>query len=173
MGSLNKHIIVGTVGKDPVLRVTQSGKSVCEISIATNDGDKDNQGNPLTNWHKVICFDKTAEFVSRNVAKGTIVCAEGPVKLRSFDGKEGHKVYIKETIAFKVELITKSVKNDNPASYKEGAPPMQAEQFDNIGQLFPGSNGTGATDVQNNTTVAGEEHTYQSPPYGPEDDLPF
>lgn len=190
MGSINLHILCGTVGKDPVLRTTQSGKTVTEISVATSDGDKDAQGNFLTNWHKVVCFDKAAEFVGRNVGKGTVVAVQGPVKLRSFVGKDGQKVYMKETLGYKVETLTKSIRNNNPATYTPGneAPATAGET--NVNEAFPNApvqepwERTPAPSAPEAPTiaqavaeakaqpapilpgqeVAGQEHTEQGPP---------
>jgi len=166
MGSVNLHLIVGTVGKDPVLRVTKSGKSVCEISVATNDGDKSMDGKPLTNWHKVICFDKVADFVGKYVAKGTLVSVQGPVKLRNFTGDGGKVIYIKETIGYKIEALSKSTRNSNPATYTPSTtPPMPASGMRNIREAIPSV-------IPTEAVPAGQEHTEQAPPQT-DDDLPF
>lgn len=129
MGSVNLHIIVGSVGKDPEIRKTKTGKSICELSVATNDGEKGPDGSPLTNWHKVICFDKVADFVGAYVVKGTMVSVQGPVKLRNFEGKDGNTVYIKETKGFKVELLAKGRPKGSSTPYDaSGGQQEQAPQ---------------------------------------------
>lgn len=120
MGSVNLHIVVGMVGQDPVLRTTQTGKSVCELSVATNDGDKDrNTGKDIANWHKLVCFGKTAEFVSTYIGKGTTIWAQGKVKMRTWDKKDGSgKGYTKETLVDRIEALSKTQKNDNPPMHQ-------------------------------------------------------
>jgi single-strand DNA-binding protein len=163
MGSVNLHLIVGTVGKDPVIRKTKDGKSICDISVATNDGDKGMDGKLLTNWHKVVCFDKVADFVGKYVGKGTLVSVQGPVKLRNFTGKDGKVVYIKETKGYKVEALSKSTRNNDPATYTpSGATPMTADKMSSIGDSINLDGGQ----------IAGQEHTEGGPPHT-EEDLPF
>lgn len=119
MGSVNLHIVIGIVGQKPVIRTTPKGVQVCELSVATDDGDKNPDGSKKANWHKLICFGKTAEFVSTYIDKGVTICAQGKVKLREWEKRDGSgKGYTKETIVDKIEALSRTQKNENPPSYQ-------------------------------------------------------
>ncbi len=71
-GTVNKVLILGRIGQDPEIRYTQSGSPVANVSIATNDGYKDNatgQFVDVTEWHRVIVFGKQAEVVQQYYKK--------------------------------------------------------------------------------------------------------
>lgn len=119
MGSINLHIVVGIVGQKPVIRTTPKGVQVCELSVATDDGDKNPDGSKKANWHKLICFGKTAEFVSTYIDKGTTIWAQGKVKLRDWEKRDGSgKGYTKETIVDRIEALSRTAKNNNPPAYQ-------------------------------------------------------
>lgn len=119
MGSINSHVVIGIVGQKPVIRTTPKGVQVCELSVATDDGDKNPDGSKKANWHKLICFGKTAEFVSTYIDKGVTIYAEGKVKLREWEKRDGSgKGYTKETIVNKIEALSRTTKNENPPAYQ-------------------------------------------------------
>ncbi len=106
--SYNKCFILGTVGKDPELRTTPKGKSVCSLSVATNDGPE----GKTTNWHKVIVWDKQGESCKEYLKKGSEVFIEGSVGYRSYEDKKGNKVYITEILASKVVFLSSPAKSE-------------------------------------------------------------
>ena len=65
--TVNKVILVGRLGADPEARTTQSGTMVCNLRLATDERRKDKEGNwgSHTEWHRVVCFGKTAANVER------------------------------------------------------------------------------------------------------------
>ena len=71
--TVNKVILVGNLGADPETRTTQSGTTVSNLRIATTERRKDSAtGNwgDHTEWHRVVCFGRTAENVARFLSKG-------------------------------------------------------------------------------------------------------
>jgi single-strand DNA-binding protein len=97
---MNKVILLGRLGQDPESRHVNSGEMVCSFSIATSDSwkDKDNQKQEKTEWHRIVCWRKTAELASKYLTKGRQVMIEGKLKTRNYD-KDGTKVYVTEIIA--------------------------------------------------------------------------
>src|SRR5690606_1951060 len=65
-GSVNLVILTGRLGRDPESRTTQSGTTVCTLSVATDEREKDRDGNWVKRpeWHRVVCFGKVAENVA-------------------------------------------------------------------------------------------------------------
>ena len=105
---MNKVILIGNVGSDIELKYTQSGKAVCNFSLATNDR-KD-----YTEWHSVDAWEKTAELISKYVVKGSKICVEGRIQTRSYDDRDGNKRYKTSIICERVEFLNS--KNDSANS---------------------------------------------------------
>jgi len=93
MISLNKAMIVGNLTRDPELRYTPSGKSVCSFGIATNRRWKDAQGNPQeeTEFHDIVAWGKLAEIICQILKKGAKAFVEGRLRTRSWEGQDGVK----------------------------------------------------------------------------------
>ena len=101
MRSLNRHQMIGNVGKDPEVRYTQSGTAAATCSLATNESyiDKDGNKHDQVEWHNLVFYGKAAEVVKQYVHKGSRLYAEGKSKTRSWDDKNtGTKRYITEVI---------------------------------------------------------------------------
>jgi len=108
--SVNKHIILGTLGKDPELRSTASGKSVCSFSVATN---RIVNKEKVTDWHNIIVWEKAAEACAKYLSKGKQVYVEGTSATRSYEGRDGAIRYITEVIANSVNFIDQNKKKEN------------------------------------------------------------
>lgn len=91
--SVNKAIIIGRLGQDPEKRVTQGGKSVATLSVATTENYKDQQGNrqEKTEWHRVVLWDKLADLAEQYLKKGSQVYIEGSLKTEEWTDKDGNK----------------------------------------------------------------------------------
>ena len=87
---INKVILVGNVGQDPEIRTTQSGTRLATFGLATNERRKDRDGNwgDHTEWHRVVCFGRTAENVARLLV-GTRLDPEGRIDAAIID--TGHQ----------------------------------------------------------------------------------
>ena len=94
---VNKVFLLGNVGKDPEIRSTAGGMQVASFSLATADRTKgtDGQWTDKTEWHNIVCFQRTAEVVRDYVKKGSQLLIEGKIQNRSWDDKAtGQKRYI-------------------------------------------------------------------------------
>lgn len=100
--TLNRAMLIGRMGRDPEMRSTTSGKSVCSFSLATNDGYGENE---TTTWHNVVCWEKTAEFVSQYCGKGTLIYVDGRIQVRKYTAKDGTERTVTEIIAAQVILL--------------------------------------------------------------------
>ena len=105
---VNKVLLLGNVGKDPEIRSTAGGMTVASFSLATADRAKDAQGNwaDKTEWHNLVCFQRTAEIVRDYVKKGTQLFVEGKIQTRSWDDKtSGEKKYKTEILVNELTLL--------------------------------------------------------------------
>ena len=105
---VNKVFLLGNVGKDPEIRTTAGGMTVASFSLATADRAKDAQGNwaDKTEWHNLVCFQRTAEIVRDYVKKGSQLYIEGKIQTRSWDDKETNvKKYKTEILVNELTLL--------------------------------------------------------------------
>ena len=106
MGSVNKVILVGNLGRDAEVRFTPSGAAVANFSIATTEvwNDKSGQKQEKTEWHKVVLWGKAAESLKDYLVKGKQVYVEGRLETRKWE-KDGVERYTTEVKADKITLL--------------------------------------------------------------------
>ena len=106
-GSLNKVILVGHLGQDPQIAYTQSGRPWVKLSLATSTRIKDQQGAWVdkTEWHKIVAWDKDAEFCSNYLAKGALIMIEGRLQTRKWQDKDGQDRYTTEIRADEMKML--------------------------------------------------------------------
>ena len=106
MGSVNKVILVGNLGKDAEVRVTPGGQSVASFSIATTENwtSKEGEKKEQTEWHRIVLWGKPAESLQPYLVKGKQVYLEGRLQTRQWE-KEGQKHYTTEVKADKIVLL--------------------------------------------------------------------
>ena len=85
--SLNKVILIGNLGQDPEARFTPQGTAVCNLSIATNESWKDQNGEmqDRTEWHRVVMYGRMAETATEYMKKGQMVYVEGRLNTREWE----------------------------------------------------------------------------------------
>ncbi|HEX4807865.1 MAG TPA: single-stranded DNA-binding protein [Bryobacteraceae bacterium] len=104
--SVNKVILVGRLGQDAETKFTASGVAVTRFSVATTRRWKDQQTNEWkeeTNWTNVTVWRQ--ENLANYLTKGTQVYVEGRLQTRSYDDKDGKKVYATDVVADEVILL--------------------------------------------------------------------
>jgi single-strand DNA-binding protein len=107
MGSVNKVILVGNLGRDAELKFTPSGFPISSFSLATTDRrkDKDNTWQEKTEWHRIKLLGKQAESLQDYLKKGKQIYVEGRLETRSWDDKDGQKRYMTEIVADRIQLL--------------------------------------------------------------------
>jgi single-strand DNA-binding protein len=150
---LNRVMLLGNLGADPELRVTQGGQAVLKLRIATNESyvDRNNVRQERTEWHRVTVWGKRAEGLGKILAKGDAIFVEGRLQTSSYE-KNGEKRYSTEVIANNI-LLTGGGRGRGegagaPRSVPRDAPAHAAGQgadapFDDFADA-PGGGGGGA-----------------------------
>jgi single-strand DNA-binding protein len=107
MGSVNKVILVGNLGRDAELRYTPGGAAVATINMATTDVYKDREGQKKedTQWHRVILWGRTAESLHEYLTKGKQIYVEGRLQTRKWTDKDGVEKYTTEIRGDRVVLL--------------------------------------------------------------------
>ena len=108
MGSVNKVILVGNLGRDAELRYTPGGAAVSTLNLATTEVFKDREGQKKedTQWHRVILWGKTAETLQDYLTKGKQIYVEGKLQTRKWKDKEGNDRYTTEVRGDRVVLLS-------------------------------------------------------------------
>ncbi|MBV9082887.1 MAG: single-stranded DNA-binding protein [Acidobacteriaceae bacterium] len=104
--SVNKVILVGNLGRDAETKFTPGGAAVTRFSVATTRSWKDQQSNEWkeeTNWTNVVVWRQ--ENLANYLTKGKQVYVEGRLQTRSYDDKDGKKVYTTEVVAEDIILL--------------------------------------------------------------------
>lgn len=125
--NLNKAMLIGRITKDPQLKTTPGGQSVCSFSIATNRTwtDKNGQKQEQSEFHNIVAWGKTAENISAYLTKGCEILVEGRLQTRSWDDKQGNKRYTTEIVAETVQFGAKPQGGAKKATQDEGMPPLE------------------------------------------------
>ena len=108
MGSVNKVILVGNLGRDAELRYTPGGAAVATLNLATTEVFKDREGQKKedTQWHRIILWGKTAETLQDYLTKGKQIYVEGKLQTRKWKDKDGNDKYTTEVRGDRVVLLS-------------------------------------------------------------------
>ena len=107
MGSVNKAILVGNLGRDVELRYTPGGAALANLSVATTEvwNDRSGQRQEKTEWHRVVVWGKQAETLQEYLLKGRQIYVEGRLQTRKWDDRDGNTRYTTEVRADRVVLL--------------------------------------------------------------------
>lgn len=98
---VNKVIVLGNLGQDPEVRYTQNSTAVATLSVATSEAWKDKQTGEqkeVTEWHRVVLWDKLAEIAGEYLKKGSKVYIEGKLQTRKWQDQSGNDKYTTEIV---------------------------------------------------------------------------
>jgi|TARA_R100001129_G_scaffold184528_2_gene169659 single-strand DNA-binding protein len=122
---VNKVVLIGNLGQDPEARQTNSGTTVTNFRLATNERRKVNdEWTDHTEWHSVVCFGKTAENVAKYCRRGKQVYIMGRIQTRKWQDKEGNDRYSTEIVADDIKFLGG---RDEAASTNGRAPAQQSQ----------------------------------------------
>src|SRR6478735_267400 len=130
-GSVNKVILVGSLGKDPEIRTMNNGDRVANLRIATSEVWRDKQSGDRkekTEWHQVTIFNENFVKVAESfLRKGSTVYLEGSLQTRKWTDQQGVEKYSTEIVLakFRGELTmlgAKPERSDADDSQPEPAP---------------------------------------------------
>src|SRR5512133_3646651 len=155
--SINKVILVGNVGKDPVIRYFDKGVAKATFPLATSETYTNQQGETITSteWHNIVLWRALAEVAEKTIKKGSQVYIVGKIKTRSYVDKDGVNKYITELLADTLLPLEKKPpptgtgsfsgpstvqpKNNPGSSVNEPAQEYQAPGDNAVDDLLPGN----------------------------------
>ncbi len=184
--SINKVILVGNVGKDPVVRYFDKGVAKATFPLATSETYTNQQGETITSteWHNIVLWRALAEVAEKTVKKGTQLYIVGRIKTRSYVDKDGNNKYITEILAETMIVLEKKqsqgtwqgpaesrndVSDKQSSSSELGEPDVPYKQAGGYTEKFPENKGnTDINDPASGGAPFNDQITGQN-----EDDLPF
>jgi single-strand DNA-binding protein len=183
--SLNKVILLGNVGKDPVVRYFEKGAAKASFPLATSESYTNQQGETITSteWHNIVLWRALAEVAEKTVKKGSQVYIVGKIKTRSYVDKDGVNKYITEILADTFLLLEKkqpytassqanqgtgamNEKGSSGTNVNEPSSPYQS-QNDNFSKNYPDKG------ISNDEPDMDNLHKEVTDNSQNEDDLPF
>lgn len=113
-GSVNKVILIGNLGDDPVIRYAPSGAAIANLSIATSESWKDKQGDKQekTEWHRIVLYQRLAEIAGEYLTKGAKIYLEGRLQTRKWQDKSGQDRYTTEIVGDSLQMLSSNKKED-------------------------------------------------------------
>lgn len=121
MASLNKALLMGNLTRDPELKYTPQGTAVCKFGLAVGRKFKgqDGQMQEQTTFFNIVVWGKSAENVSKYLAKGRPVFIEGRIDIRDYEDKEGNKRKVTEIVADQVQFLGQRPTGDQAGGQTE------------------------------------------------------
>lgn len=123
---MNKVILIGNLTRDPELRSTPAGASVCSFSIAVNRRFSNSAGEKETDFINIVAWRQLGETCGKYLNKGSKVGVVGELRTRTYEAKDGTKRYVTEVQADEIDFLTPKGGNTGGTSYS--APVEAASQ---------------------------------------------
>lgn len=131
VASVNKVILIGNIGRDPEISFTPAGAAVASLSLATSSSWKDKatgEWKEDTEWHRLVAYDRQAEYIGKNLKKGEKVYVEGRLKTRKWTDKSGNERYTTEIVIATINKVNGKANGEgnDEGSSSASAPPKPA-----------------------------------------------
>jgi single-strand DNA-binding protein len=104
--SINRVVLLGRLAKDVELKYTPNGTAVATFTLAVDRRQSNAQGEKETDFLPIVVWSKLAELCSQYLKKGQQAALEGRIQVRSYENKEGKRVYVTEIVAENVQFLS-------------------------------------------------------------------
>ena len=123
----NNVNLIGHVGKDPDIKVFDTGSKVARFSLATTENYKNKNGEwqKITQWHTVVGWKKQADFIEKYIKKGALIDVEGKITYRKYEDKDGSTIYATEIVINKLLPLFKIERNEQKPQTQDTQPNEQ------------------------------------------------
>ncbi|WP_323706786.1 single-stranded DNA-binding protein [Mammaliicoccus sciuri] len=162
---INSTTLVGRLTKDPELRTTPSGVEVGNFTLAVNRTFTNQNGEREADFINCIVFRKQAVNVNQYLSKGKLAGIVGRLQTRSYENKEGQKVYVTEVVCDNVQFLEPKDSQNDSNSYQNGTNYQKGNNYSQNNQNVQKKQNKTKYDQQNNPFTNGSQLN--------DDDLPF
>lgn len=146
---INRVILVGHLTKDPEFRTTPSGVDVATFILAVNRNFKSKNGEQQADFINCVVFRKQAENVNNYLNKGSLAGVDGRIQSRSYENKEGQRVFVTEVVADSVQFL--EPKNNNQQKNQPQQQQRQAQRNTNVANDNPFANSNPNLDIDDSS----------------------
>ena len=134
---MNKVQLVGRLTRDPELRTTGNGVSVCSFTVAVNRRFRNAQGEYEADFINCVAWRQSAELLAKYFTKGRMVGIVGSIQTRNYE-RDGQRVYVTEVSVEEVHFVeSRNASNDAPASAPQAAPSEPSFDIDSGVMAMP------------------------------------
>lgn len=162
---INKAVLVGRLVRDPEYRTTPSGVQVATFTLAVNRTYTNQQGEREADYINCVVFRKKAENVNQYLSKGKLAGVDGRLQSRSYDNKEGQKVFVTEVVCDNVQFLEPKDSQNGSNSYQNGTSYQKGNNYTQNNQNVQQGQNKAKYDQQNNPFNNGSDFD--------DTDLPF
>lgn len=172
---LNKVQIIGNLGNDPEIRVMPNGDSVANITVATSESWKDQQGQlqERTEWHRVVMYRKLAEITGQYLKKGSQVYLEGKLKTRKWQDQQGQDRYTTEVVAEEMQMLGGRQQDANQGQSQKPAHSQNAPQQQRGNGGYQQPNNKSSNGYQTPPMASQNRNGFAEPTFDDNDDFPM
>ncbi len=172
---VNKVIIVGNLGNDPEVKNLPNGGVVANLSVATSESWKDQQGQPQerTEWHRITMYRRLAEIAGEYLKKGSKVYLEGKLQTRKWQDQQGNDRYTTEIIADQMQMLDSRGQGGGGMSGGNQGGGYNQPQSNYGGQNQAPQQSGGYNPAQQAPAQAPKTPAPQEPNFEYDDDIPF
>lgn len=165
---VNRVILVGNLGNDPEVKYMPNGNAVANLSLATSESWKDQQGQvqERVEWHRLTAYRKLAEIMGEYLKKGSQIYVEGKLQTRKWQDNNGQDKYTTEIIVDQMQMLGGGNSGQNQGQQSQG------QQSNRQGYHNPPQ---GAQQPRQQAQQAGNQGKPKSaePDFDFDDDIPF
>lgn len=128
---MNKVTLIGRLTKEPELKLTAKQTAYCNFTLAVDRRFKDANGDKQSDFINCVAWKQTADFINKYFHKGSRIGVCGSIQTRSYEDKNGQKVFITEVVVDEAEFVesraaeTKPEKTDDEADGLDGKLPFE------------------------------------------------
>ena len=105
---MNKVYLIGNLTRDPEMRATSAGVSVCNFSIAVNRRFRNQNGQQETDFFNIVAWRQLGELCGKYLMKGRKVAVSGSIQTRTYEAQDGTRRNAFDIVADEVEFLTPS-----------------------------------------------------------------
>ncbi len=124
---MNKCVILGNLTRDPELKTTTSGRSVCNFTVAVSRRFANQNGEREADFIPVVVWGKPAENCAKYLRKGSQCAVSGSIQVRSYEAKDGSRRYVTEVVSDEVQFLARTA----------GSSQTQDDQYTGENQTTP------------------------------------
>ena len=114
---INRVVLVGRLTRDIELRKTPNGASVVSFTVACNRRSKQ-EGQPDADFINCVAWNRVADLMAQYLQKGALIGIEGRIQTRSYEDKDGKRVYVTEVLADSVQFLESKNAGQSQSSYQ-------------------------------------------------------